>query len=119
MAITGLLLMGYVLAHMVGNLKLYLPDNGAELNEYAEWLRGLLYPAFPRTVVLWIMRLGLLAATLLHIHAAYALTMHEPPRAAAALPGDAQLRRGGLRGTHDALDRGHRRALRAVPPART
>lgn len=73
MAVTGLLLMGYVLAHMVGNLKLYI--SGEELNEYGEWLRQLLYPAFPPTVVLWILRLGLLAATLLHIHAAYALTV--------------------------------------------
>ena len=72
MAITGIMLMGFVLAHMIGNLKMYL---GAEdLNHYAEFLRELLVPILPRTVVLWLMRLGLIGAVLLHIHAAYALT---------------------------------------------
>jgi succinate dehydrogenase / fumarate reductase, cytochrome b subunit len=73
MAITGIILMGYVLAHMVGNLKLYL---GAEsLNTYAEWLRNLLYPALPHSGGLWIFRVVLIVAFLLHIHAAYALTV--------------------------------------------
>ena len=73
MAVTGIILMGYVLAHMIGNLKVYL---GAEsLNTYAEWLRDLLYPALPHTAGLWIFRVVLLSAVLLHIHAAYALTV--------------------------------------------
>jgi succinate dehydrogenase / fumarate reductase cytochrome b subunit len=73
MAITGLIGMAYVFGHMVGNLKMYL---GAEsLNEYAEWLRDILHPALPRTVFLWIMRSVLIAALVLHVHAAYALTM--------------------------------------------
>jgi succinate dehydrogenase / fumarate reductase, cytochrome b subunit len=72
MALSGIVLLGYVLAHMVGNLKLYL---GAEhLNEYAEWLRTLGEPAFPRTVVLWGMRVGLIAAFVLHIVTAAQLT---------------------------------------------
>lgn len=73
MAITGIVLMGYVFAHMVGNLKLY---QGAEaINNYGEWLRVIAYPALPNSGTLWIMRVILLAAVLLHIHAAYALTM--------------------------------------------
>jgi succinate dehydrogenase / fumarate reductase cytochrome b subunit len=73
MAITGIVLLGYVLAHMVGNLKVFL---GAEhINEYAEWLRDLGEPVFPRTFVLWAMRIGLLAAAVVHIVAAYQLTM--------------------------------------------
>lgn len=72
MAITGIVLMGYVFAHMVGNLKLYL--GATELNNYAEWLRDIAYPALPRGGALWIMRLLLLASFVLHIHAAYALT---------------------------------------------
>lgn len=72
MAITGIVWMGYVLAHMAGNLKIYL---GAEdINHYGEWLRTLGEPFLPRTVLLWIMRSGLIAALLLHIHAAYSLT---------------------------------------------
>lgn len=72
MAISGILLLGFVFFHMVGNLKMYL---GAEdYNHYAEFLRELLVPIVPRTVALWMMRLGLLAAVLVHIHAAYSLT---------------------------------------------
>ncbi len=73
MAITGIMLIGFVIAHMIGNLKLYL---GAEqYNHYAEFLRELAYPLAPKNVVLWIMRAGLLGAVVLHIHAAYTLTV--------------------------------------------
>ena len=72
MAISGIMMLGFVVAHMVGNLKMYL---GAEhLNDYAEFLRELLVPIMPRTVVLWAMRLGLVGAVLVHIHAAMSLT---------------------------------------------
>ncbi|HVM20648.1 MAG TPA: succinate dehydrogenase cytochrome b subunit [Egibacteraceae bacterium] len=72
MAITGIILMAYVFAHMVGNLKIYL--GAEEMNHYGEFLRQLAYPIFPHSGALWIMRLGLLAAVILHIHAAVALT---------------------------------------------
>lgn len=72
MAITGIALMGFVFAHMVGNLKMYL--GAAEFNHYAEFLRELLVPILPRTVTLWLMRIGLIAAFGLHIHSAYGLT---------------------------------------------
>lgn len=72
MALSGIALLGYVLAHMIGNLKLYL--GAAHLNEYAEWLRTLGEPALPRTVVLWVLRVGLIAAFVLHIVAAAQLT---------------------------------------------
>ncbi|MBA2281485.1 MAG: succinate dehydrogenase cytochrome b subunit [Acidimicrobiia bacterium] len=72
MAVSGVMLLGYVLFHMLGNLKVYF---GAEdLNHYGEWLRELLVPFFPRTVTLWLLRIGLTAAFFLHIHAAYSLT---------------------------------------------
>ena len=72
MAITGIMLMGFVFAHMVGNLKMYI---GAEdFNHYAEFLREILVPILPPTVFLWLMRLGLIAAFALHIHSAYGLT---------------------------------------------
>jgi len=73
MAITGIAWMGYVLAHMIGNLKAFLGP--AELNHYAEFLRELLVPILPRTVTLWILRLGLILAIALHIHAATTLTI--------------------------------------------
>lgn len=72
MAITGIMLMGFVLLHMIGNLKMYLGPE--EFDHYAEFLRELLVPILPRTVALWGMRLGLIAAFALHIHSAYSLT---------------------------------------------
>ena len=72
MAVTGIVLMGYVFAHMLGNLKLYLGES--DLNHYSEWLRDIATPIVPRTVALWLMRTGLIAAFVLHIHAAYSLT---------------------------------------------
>lgn len=72
MALTGIMLMGYVFAHMVGNLKIY--QGAHAINVYGEFLRELLYPLMPRTVTLWGMRIGLTAAFVLHIHSAYSLT---------------------------------------------
>ena len=59
MAISGIALMGFVLFHMIGNLKMYL--GAAELDSYAEFLKKLLYPLAPKGAVLWILRGGLLA----------------------------------------------------------
>lgn len=73
MAVTGIMLMGYVFFHMIGNLKMY--QGAHALNVYGEFLRELLYPIFPRTVTLWLLRLGLIAAFVLHIHAAASLTL--------------------------------------------
>ena len=72
MAITGIMLMGFVFAHMVGNLKLYLGEK--HLNDYAEWLRNMGEPALPRSFLLWCLRIGLAAAFVIHIVAAAQLT---------------------------------------------
>lgn len=73
MAVTGLILFGFVVGHMAGNLKLFL---GAQhLNDYAEALRTLFMPFLPREGALWIARVVLLVAVVFHIHSAYALTM--------------------------------------------
>lgn len=72
MAATGVILFGWIFLHMVGNLKLYFGP--VHMNEYAHWLRAFGTPAMPETTVLWVMRFLLLAAVVLHIHAAYALT---------------------------------------------
>ncbi len=72
MAISGLMLIGFVFFHALGNLKVYF---GAEdVNHYGEWLRQLLYPFLPRTVLLWLLRGGLILAFAFHIHAAWSLT---------------------------------------------
>lgn len=72
MAITGILLLGFVVAHMVGNLKMYLGRE--EIDHYAEGLRTLLYPILPKEVALWGMRLGLVGALIFHVHSAITLT---------------------------------------------
>jgi len=72
MAVTGIVLLGFVLVHMVGNLKAYLGP--AEMNHYAEGLRDLFEPIFPRSFILWTVRIVLISAFALHIHAAYVLT---------------------------------------------
>lgn len=71
MALSGLVLMAYVLLHMLGNLKLYYGRES--MNSYAEFLRLFGSPAAPESSVLWIVRLVLLAAFVVHIHAAWAL----------------------------------------------
>jgi succinate dehydrogenase / fumarate reductase, cytochrome b subunit len=73
MAITGIILMGYVFAHMVGNLKLY--QEAEYFDTYALFLRGFGEPIVPYEGFLWIMRVVLLLAVGFHIHASYALTM--------------------------------------------
>jgi succinate dehydrogenase / fumarate reductase cytochrome b subunit len=72
MAVTGIVGMLYVVGHMVGNLKIYLGAD--DIDHYGEFLRELLVPIVPRTFTLWGMRLGLIAAVALHIHAAWSLT---------------------------------------------
>lgn len=81
MAITGIIGIGFVVVHMIGNLKAYLgvitegDERAYDIDIYGEFLRELLVPIMPRTYVLWGLRLVLIAAVLLHIHAAYSLTV--------------------------------------------
>lgn len=79
MAVTGIAWMGYLFAHMVGNLKVYIgflpEENAYEIDLYGEALRELLFPIMPHHVVLWILRIGLIVALVLHVHAAYSLTV--------------------------------------------
>jgi succinate dehydrogenase / fumarate reductase, cytochrome b subunit len=68
MAVTGLLLIAYLFAHMAGNLKIFM---GAEsFDHYAHWLRQIGVPLLPETWYLWIQRAGLTLAVLGHIAAA-------------------------------------------------
>ena len=73
MAVTGLVLIGFVAGHMIGNLKVY---QGREaFNHYAEGLRTFGEPFFGYSQLLWLIRLVLLAAVLIHILAAVQLTL--------------------------------------------
>ncbi len=66
MAVTGVILIGFVVGHLVGNLQIFQdPDH---INGYAQFLHQL-------GPLLWLVRLGLLATALLHIWAATVLTL--------------------------------------------
>ncbi len=45
MAISGMVLMGFVLVHMIGNLKIYF--GATALDRYSHWLREVGEPALP------------------------------------------------------------------------
>lgn len=65
MAITGLVLVGFVIGHLVGNLQVFSPPE--KINGYAEFLHGL-------GPLLWVARIFLLICAVLHIWAAISLT---------------------------------------------
>ncbi|MDR3700056.1 MAG: succinate dehydrogenase cytochrome b subunit [Candidatus Sulfopaludibacter sp.] len=67
MAITGLILFGYVIGHLLGNLQIYSADH-QQINRYAAFLHN---PA--NAIPLWVIRTALLAAVILHIVSAVQL----------------------------------------------
>jgi succinate dehydrogenase / fumarate reductase, cytochrome b subunit len=73
MGVTGVILMGFVFAHLVGNLKLFLSKE--EINLYGEALRNMPGNLLPRTVLLWGIRIVLILAFVFHIHSAAGLTL--------------------------------------------
>jgi len=63
-AITGFILLGFVIVHMIGNLKAF---QGAEyFDHYAEALRALGAPFFGHEQALWVFRVVLLLAVGIH-----------------------------------------------------
>ena len=68
MAVTGLVLFGFVFAHMLGNLQMFLPDHEA-INHYGKFLREMLHGGG-----IWVARAVLLGSVSLHIWAAWSLT---------------------------------------------
>jgi succinate dehydrogenase / fumarate reductase cytochrome b subunit len=80
MAVTGILLVLFLFAHMAGNLKIFF--GASTFDHYAHWLRTIGEPLLPRTWYLWLQRGGLTVAVLAHIVAATILAR----RARAARP---------------------------------
>lgn len=72
MGATGIVLFAFVLGHLLGNLKLYLGPEA--YNGYARFLRTVGEPVVPANVLLWLVRLVLIACVLLHVAAAWQLT---------------------------------------------
>ncbi len=85
MALTGVGLLGFVVAHMIGNLHVY--EGPAVVAEYAESLRTLGQGLFPRGLILWVLRLGLIAMFGIHIWAAVALNLSKYTDKTGSYPG--------------------------------
>lgn len=103
MAVSGLVMLLFLVAHMLGNLKIFFGP--ADFNGYAGWLRTIGEPALHATWYLWIQRAVLLVCLVAHVAAAIALTgrdkrartdryRHRQPRLAVRGRGRPRLRGG-------------------------
>ncbi|WP_092200816.1 succinate dehydrogenase cytochrome b subunit [Blastococcus tunisiensis] len=71
MAVSGIIMVLYLIAHVVGNLKAF---SGREaFNSYSGWIRTVGNPAVPGETTLWIIRIVLLVAVVAHVWAAVSL----------------------------------------------
>ncbi|NNJ10693.1 succinate dehydrogenase cytochrome b subunit [Chloroflexales bacterium ZM16-3] len=73
MAVTGVVLVGFLIVHMYGNTKMFYGPQ--VFNDYAAGLRDLGHPIFGHEHLLWVMRVLLLASVVGHIWSATVLTM--------------------------------------------
>ncbi len=70
MAVSGLIIVGWLFGHMIGNLKVFLGVDEAgihHIDEYAEFLRTIGEPILPAGVGLWGIRLFMLALIGMHV----------------------------------------------------
>ncbi|GAA2917468.1 succinate dehydrogenase cytochrome b subunit [Streptomyces thioluteus] len=75
MAVTGLIMLAYLVAHMLGNLKIFF--GAGEFNHYAHWLRTIGEPLLHYEWFLWLVRVALAASVVLHGVAAYQLSRRD------------------------------------------
>jgi succinate dehydrogenase cytochrome b subunit len=73
MAVTGAVLILFVIMHMAGNLKIF--SGPEEINAYSRFLREVGWPELGYGQLLWIVRCVLLVCVALHITAAVQLTL--------------------------------------------
>jgi len=76
MGLSGLILFGFVIVHMLGNLKAFQPHDGVgphPLDQYGAFLREFGYPVVPEYGTVWVIRIALLVALGIHMIAAYQL----------------------------------------------
>lgn len=73
MAVSGAVLVLFLVAHMLGNLKIFV--GAASFDSYAHWLREIGAPLLPITGYLWLQRVVLLLALVAHIWAATSLAL--------------------------------------------
>jgi succinate dehydrogenase / fumarate reductase cytochrome b subunit len=80
MAVSGAMMLAFLVLHMLGNLKIFLGQEA--IDHYAAWLRTILEPAVPHGGALWVLRVVLAAALVAHVWSAIVLSR----RARAARP---------------------------------
>jgi succinate dehydrogenase / fumarate reductase cytochrome b subunit len=75
MAVSGFIMLLYLVLHLWGNLKVFAGPQ--PLNTYADWLRTVGDPLFSNSQLLWLVRVVLAAALVLHIWAAWSVTRQD------------------------------------------
>lgn len=75
MAVSGLVMLLYLVVHMFGNLKIFF--GSGQFNSYAHWLRTIGEPFLHYEWALWIIRVALVAAVVLHAVCAYQLSRRD------------------------------------------
>ncbi|QYJ02511.1 succinate dehydrogenase cytochrome b subunit [Nocardioides panacisoli] len=103
MAVSGIIFIGFVLAHMYGNLKAFSGEEA--FNDYAHHLRELGEPMLPHEGALWIIRVVLLLSLVVHVACAVALyrraqkarpVQYQVKKNTGAIPAARMMRFGGL-----------------------
>ncbi|MFF2924865.1 succinate dehydrogenase cytochrome b subunit [Streptomyces celluloflavus] len=75
MAVSGIVMLLYLVAHMLGNLKIFF--GALDFNGYAAWLRTIGEPFLHHEWFLWIVRVVLVVAVVTHAVAAYQLSRRD------------------------------------------
>ena len=75
MAVTGLVMLLFLVVHVAGNLKIFFGPT--DFNSYAAWLRTIGEPVLHHSWYLWIQRVVLVACVVLHVTAAAQLTRRD------------------------------------------
>ena len=75
MAVTGLVMLAFLVVHMLGNLKIFFGPR--DFDAYAGWLRTIGEPVLHEAWYLWLQRAVLLVAVVLHVVAAAQLSRRD------------------------------------------
>jgi succinate dehydrogenase / fumarate reductase cytochrome b subunit len=75
MAVTGVIMLLFLVVHMYGNLKIFF--GAPQFDAYAAWMRTIGEPVLHRGWYLWIQRAGLAACVVLHGVCAYQLSRRD------------------------------------------
>jgi succinate dehydrogenase / fumarate reductase cytochrome b subunit len=75
MAVSGLVMLSYLVVHMIGNLKIFFGPG--EFNHYAHWLRTMGEPFMHHGWTLWLIRIALVVAVVAHAVSAYQLSRRD------------------------------------------